>query len=91
MFYVNIRIEKVNIMLKRIIFVVLSTIVSAFSVFFLIVMANYVSTYSIGDSFMRLGDAITWVVVLSLISCAGVSFIVINLVLIIKLYIKKHH
>ena len=70
-------------MLKRIIFIVLSVIVSVFSVFFLIVMANYVSTYSIRDSFMRLGDAITWVVVLSLISCAGVSLIIVNLVQII--------
>ncbi|MFA7157172.1 MAG: hypothetical protein WC123_05725 [Bacilli bacterium] len=40
---------------------------------------------------MRLGDAITWDVVLSLISCAGVSLIVVNLVQIIKLHIKKKH
>lgn len=76
-------------MLKRIIFIVLSAIVSVFSVFFLIVMANYVSTYSIEDSFMRLDNAITLVVVLSLISCAEVSLIVVNLVQIIKMYIKK--
>jgi len=78
-------------MLKRIIFIALSLVVSVFSVFFLIVMANYVSTYSIGDSFMRLGDAIAWVVVLSLISCAGISFIIVNLVQIIKLQMKKKH
>ena len=76
-------------MLKRIIFIASSLVVSVFSLFFLIVMANYVSTYSIGDSFMRLGDAIAWVVILSLISCAGVSLIIVNLVQIIRLHMKK--
>jgi hypothetical protein len=75
-------------MKKKIIFLVVSLIVVVLSTVLLIPMINYVATFSNMNSFMRLGDAIGCVVVLSLLVCGGATFTVIFLVQII---LKREH
>ena len=76
-------------MKKRIAFIIISFVVCACSIVLLGIMMYYVATYSPYNSFMLLGDAIAWVVALSLISNSAMTVFIIFLIQVIELQIKK--
>lgn len=78
-------------MKKRIVFVSILTILFGFSVFFLVVMSNYVVSFSPANSFMTLNNAIICVVLLSCAVLLSSGFIIWLIVQIIKFHGMKYN
>ena len=76
-------------MKKRIAFIIVSFVVCACSAVLLGTMMFYVATYSPYNSFMLLGDAIAWVIALSLLSNSAMTVFIIFLIQVIEMQIKK--